>query len=140
MNPEIPVYDIALPEYTVSSKPDYQAVGDQIDQKIQAIFAHRPIIERALTVADRPGKSLDESVQIILELGHDRYHPQRKGVGYPGHTQEALHTEACCGFAIRRISRVPCWDSSRSCAKSPPRSLVWDGTDRDNPVVSVSIL
>ena len=30
---------------------------------------------RCITVADHPGKSLDELVRIILDLGHDRYGP-----------------------------------------------------------------
>ncbi len=107
MNQETSVYELAMPEYTVSSKPDYQAVGYKMDEKIQSIFSGRPLIMRALTVADHPGKSLDDLVQIILELGYDRYDPQRKGVGYPGGIQDALYAGLYEGAdAMARVIRL----------------------------------
>lgn len=103
MNRKIPIYELPLPEYTVSSKPDYKAVGDKFDGKIQAILSDRPIIMRSITVADHPGKSLDELVQIILKLGHDRYDPQRKGVHYPDDIQDALYAGIYGGMETARV-------------------------------------
>jgi hypothetical protein len=103
MNQKIPVYEFPLPEYTVSSKPDYKAVGGKIEQKIQEIFPDRPTIMRCITIDDHPGKSLDELVQIILKLGHDRYDPQRKGVHYPDDIQDALYAGIYGGMETARV-------------------------------------
>lgn len=72
---------ISIPEYTIDTKPDYKAVGVQIDKAIQENF-EGDFLLRALSVADHPQYTLDELVDMILQTGTDKYDPDRKGVAH----------------------------------------------------------
>jgi len=71
---------ISLPEYTIDKQPDYNYLGLQIDKVIEENFIGKDIAIRAISLTDHPQFSLDELVKIILELGTDKYDPNRKGV------------------------------------------------------------
>ncbi|NKB66767.1 MAG: hypothetical protein GKR89_06890 [Candidatus Latescibacteria bacterium] len=71
---------IALPEYTVDEAPDYIQIGRQVDDLLAEQLGDGAYLIRALSLAEHPGKSLDELGDIILELGTDKYDPNRKEV------------------------------------------------------------
>lgn len=70
------VITISLPEYTVEKKPDYAALGRYIDQAIEENFEGELAI-RSLSLTEHPQLSLDQFARIILEIGTDRYDPNR---------------------------------------------------------------
>lgn len=76
----VPVYEIAIPEYTVEQEPDFLAIGARLDAMIEAYFPGRWIAIRGIGLIDHPGWSLADLVATICELGTDKYDPQRKGV------------------------------------------------------------
>ena len=69
---------IALPEYDVETKPDYMAVGPKVDRLVGENLEDGDYVVRAISLADHPGKTLDELAAIILELGTDKYDSNRK--------------------------------------------------------------
>lgn len=79
MNPKI--VTISIPEYTIDTKPDYKAVGIQIDKAIQENFEGEFLL-RALSITDHLQYTLDELVDIIMQTGTDKYDPNRKGVAH----------------------------------------------------------
>lgn len=93
MSREIPVYEIALLEYRLDTQPDYEDIGAKLDAKIVEHFAGLKIVFRGITVADHPGKTLEELVTIVRKLGHDRYDPEREGVDYPREIPFDLHVQ-----------------------------------------------
>lgn len=136
MKNEIPVYEIALPEYTVDSQPDYKDIGAKLDQKIVAHFAGQRIILRGITVADHPGKTLDELVDIIRKLGHDRYDPQREGVHYPknlGVDMHAAHWGTDYHSQIVQEGIPVMWEAVGDFYEGPP-------SDRNGPPIRLDLL
>lgn len=79
---QIPVYEIHLPEYQVDTEPDHEAVGAKVDDFIKQHFIGQHIAVRCLGSCEHPGKTIDEMVEIIKKLGHDRYDPNREGDRY----------------------------------------------------------
>ena len=136
MGNDIPVYEIALSEYTVDSQPDYKDIGAKLDQKIIEHFAGKEIILRGITVADHPGKTLDELVDIICELGHDRYDPAREGVHYPEGNGVDMHAGP---WGIDGKSEVVregvevMWDAVGDFYEGPP-------SDRNGPPIRLDLL
>lgn len=83
MSNPISIYSVSIPEYTAEEKPDYSAVGRKLDQVIETHFPDRRTAIRGVSLIDHPGWSLEALVATILELGTDRYDPEREGVHYP---------------------------------------------------------
>ncbi len=79
MNSSIPVYTISLPEYKIEPQTDWLAVGRKLDSLITTHFEGKWLAIRAIGLIDHPGRSLDDLVSTILELGTDKYDPQRRG-------------------------------------------------------------
>lgn len=78
----IPVYEIHLPEYTENEEPDHEAVGAKVDNLIKSHFLGQYIALRCIGSSEHPGKTTNEMIEIIKQLGHDRYDPARKGDRY----------------------------------------------------------
>ncbi len=76
------VLSIAIPEYNVKKKPDYMAIGPKVDELIGENLEDGKYVVRALSLAEHPGKTLDELAAIILRLGTDKYDPNRKESGW----------------------------------------------------------
>lgn len=76
----IPIYELHLPEYKLDQKPDYGSIGKKIDEEFIRNFHGKWIAVRGISIQDHPGKSLDEMISVIEELGTDKYDPSRKGV------------------------------------------------------------
>lgn len=76
------VYELSLPEYHVEQEPDHAVIGAKVDVFIKKRFMGQNIALRCLSSSNHPGKSRDEIVEIIRDLGHDRYDPARKGDRY----------------------------------------------------------
>ena len=96
-NRVVPVYSIALPEYTVEKQPNYALVGRALDQVIEMHFAGKEIVLRAVGLVDHPGLSLEELLAMIQVHGTDRYDPNKEGLHYgpqiPGNV--TLHALKC---------------------------------------------
>lgn len=76
------VVDVLVPEYALEKEPDYTAIGRTVDAAIEAAFPDGRYVVRAIGKDDHPGKSLDELVSVILELGTDKYDPGRLAVAH----------------------------------------------------------
>ena len=72
------VLSIALPEYTIEAEPDYMAIGPKVDRLVGENLEDGRYVVRAISLADHPGRILDELAAIILELGTDKYDPNRR--------------------------------------------------------------
>ena len=73
---------LKIPEYTVESEPDYKALGKKIDNELIEHFAGQKILLRGVGSQEHPDKTVDELVQIIAEIGTDRYDQKRVGDRY----------------------------------------------------------
>ena len=82
MNSSIPVYTISLPEYKIEAETDWLAVGRRLDDLVMTHFQGKRLAIRGIGLVDHPGRSLQELVSTILELGTDKYDPDRKGLHY----------------------------------------------------------
>ena len=102
----IPVYKIRIPEYSIkeleslsgemiytvfgtavpieywSCKPDFIASSLPIVEFLRNNHMHQKIGLRFLSSMAHPKKTVDELIEIIRQLGHDRYDPKRKGNQY----------------------------------------------------------
>jgi hypothetical protein len=73
---------LALPEYQVTSEPDYKAIGKIVDDELRKHFMGQTIVARGIGSSEHPGKTIDELVEIIKRDGTDRYDPNRTGDRY----------------------------------------------------------
>ena len=114
MKDAIPVYTIALPEYTIEQQPDWLAsarepdrlkyaierqpdwlaIGRKLDRLIETHFPGRRVAIRAIGLVDHPGWSLDDLVATIVAIGTDRYDPSRGGV-HDDWGPDYLHAGPC---------------------------------------------
>lgn len=76
---DIPVFTVNLPGYSVDKEPDYKRIGKIVDDEIRCHFLGQTIAVRGLGSQEHPEKSVDDMVEIIKELGTDRYDPNRAG-------------------------------------------------------------
>lgn len=76
------VLSVNLPDYRVDAEPDYKAVGRVVDDELKKQFMGRTIVVRGIGSQKHPGKSVEELVEIIQQLGTDRYDPGRTGDRY----------------------------------------------------------
>ena len=78
----IPTYTIHLPEYQVTTQPDYKAIGVFVDNELKKHFMGQMVGLRALGSQEHPNKSIDELIEMIKRDGTDRYDPERGGDRY----------------------------------------------------------
>ncbi|MBP7837583.1 hypothetical protein KA021_02700 [Candidatus Saccharibacteria bacterium] len=91
------VYTINLPEYRVDSEPNHQALGKVVDRFLQNKFQGETIVVRGISSRQHPGKTPKELIDIIQQLGTDRYDPFRVGDRYNN-----VHDKRIDIFAFRR--------------------------------------
>ena len=77
-----PVFVINIPEYKVDKKPNFDKIGKKVDLILKEKFLHQKIAIRALGSQEHPGKTAEDLIKIIQEIGTDRYDPIRKGDRY----------------------------------------------------------
>ncbi|KAA3637959.1 MAG: hypothetical protein DWQ02_05840 [Bacteroidetes bacterium] len=77
-----PWYNIQIPKVYWDNRPDFQSIGAQIDVCFKKHFLGKNVAVRTLSSEEHPGKSRSELIEIIQEIGHDRYDPNRKGDRY----------------------------------------------------------
>lgn len=82
MNLKPVIISLPLPEYTIDSQPDYQALGAKIDKALEESFQGKDVALRALSLTDHPQLTLDKFTDIIVKTGTDKYDPNRKGVDH----------------------------------------------------------
>lgn len=68
--------------YSTISEPDHISIGKIVDEKIREKYFGKHIVIRCLGSGAHEGKSVDELIEIITKLGHDRYDPNRIGDRY----------------------------------------------------------
>lgn len=78
----IPVYQISVGGYNCSARPDWAAIGAEIDKKIKGHFLGKRVAIRCVSSREHKGKSVNELIKIIKRSGTDRYDPDRKGDRY----------------------------------------------------------
>ncbi len=76
------VLGLKLPEYNVQAEPNHDAIGGKVDTLIKENFSGQTIIARGISSSAHPGKTTDELIDIIKELGTDHYDTQRTGDRY----------------------------------------------------------
>jgi len=76
------LYTIAVPQYQITTEPDYKTIGKVVDDELRKHFTDRAIVVRGISSSEHPGKSVDELVEIIQRDGTDRYDPHRQGDRY----------------------------------------------------------
>jgi hypothetical protein len=74
------VIQVHVPEYVITSKPDYLEIGKKVDNVIEKNFADGIYGVRAIGKDDHSDLSLDQLVAKILEVGTDKYDKNRKSV------------------------------------------------------------
>lgn len=136
-----PVHSISIPEYVRGEKPDYLAVGRQLDRVIGAHF-QGDIAIRGITIADHPGLTLDDLVATILELGTDRYDPERKAVlheRYDPHGVE-LHVLPCT--VVEGKLQSPHIDPRATYVMEDVVGVFYEGPpfDRNGPPIRLDVL
>jgi len=77
-----PMYAVRLPEYKITSEPDYKSVGKIVDDELRKHFMGHTIVARGVGSSEHPGKTIDELAEIIERDGTDRYDPSRTGDRY----------------------------------------------------------
>lgn len=74
------IINVLIPEYTINTQPDYNAIGDKIDKALEDNFYGKDVAIRAISSTDHPQLTLDELTTIIIGKGTDKYDPNRKGI------------------------------------------------------------
>jgi len=74
------IIEINLPEYNLDKQPEYLNLGKKVDAKIEAVLPDGDYVYRAIGANNHPNLSMDQLVEKIIELGTDRYDPDRKEV------------------------------------------------------------
>ncbi len=97
---KIPILEVSIPEYTVETAPDSKAIGEKIDQVLISHFRDKRLVVRCLSSKDHPGKSLDDLVALISQIGIDRYDDEQKGDRYNNVEGKKIDF-----FALERIVR-----------------------------------
>jgi hypothetical protein len=92
----IPTHTLTLPEYTVDTEPDH-TIGRKLDAFVVASLDPGRYAIRAISVQDHPGRTVDQLIATITELGTDRYDPSRVPVlhDYYGPHGVELHAIPC---------------------------------------------
>lgn len=88
---------LTVPEYQVTTEPDYKVVGKIVDDELKKHFPGQVIVVRGIGSSEHPGKTADELIEIIQQQGTDRYDPDRKGDRY-----ENINGKHIDLFAFRR--------------------------------------
>lgn len=86
----LPILEIAIPEYQVVTKPDFQSIGAKIHRSLIKHFLGQKLVIRCIGSQEHPEKTTDQLIQIIRELGTDRYDPRRQGDRYDNLENKAI--------------------------------------------------
>lgn len=93
----VPAYTVAVPEYQITSEPNYKTIGKIVDNELRKHFIGRTIVARGIGSSEHPGKTIDELVEIVKRDGADRYDPSR-----PGDRYETIGNKHIDLFGFRR--------------------------------------
>lgn len=77
-----PWFNINIPQVYWDNKPDFEKIGLKIDRCLKQHFLGRKVAVRVLGSEEHKGKSIDDIIKIIKELGYDRYDSKREGDRY----------------------------------------------------------
>lgn len=91
------ILTISVPQYTIDTEPDHKAIGKAVDSLIRQYFAGQTVIVRGISSNEHPDKSIDQLIDIIQQIGTDRYDPKRLGDRY-----ENIRDKDIDLFAFRR--------------------------------------
>jgi len=79
---EVPVYNLALPQYKPDIEPNDKELGRLLDDEIKKHFLGQDILVRGVASSEHSDMATDELVGIIRQTGTDRYDIERKGDRY----------------------------------------------------------
>lgn len=79
---KIKVCEINLPQYHIKKEPDHIEIGQKIDKCLKNYFLGQEVAIRCIGSQEHCDKTVDDLVEIIKKIGHDRYDPGRKGDRY----------------------------------------------------------
>lgn len=77
-----PWLNIEIPKAYYDCKPDFSKIGKKIDTVLKQNFLGQDVVIRALGSQEHKSKNIDEMIEIIRKIGHDKYDPKRKGDRY----------------------------------------------------------
>ena len=75
------VHRLQLPEYQVDQLPDFEEIGLKIDSFLNQKFLGQRVVMRGISASVHP-ISIEELMDRVIVLGHDRYDQNRVGEGY----------------------------------------------------------
>jgi len=76
------IVSVSLMEYTISSKPDYESLGQKVDSVIKRNFPDGHYLIRAIGKDDHPNLTSVQLVEVITKTGTDKYKLDRKSVAH----------------------------------------------------------
>lgn len=77
-----PWYGLEIPLAYEKEKPDFSKIGEKIDCCLKRHFLGKEVAIRVLGSEEHKGKSIDDVIEIIKDIGHDRYNPKKRGDRY----------------------------------------------------------
>lgn len=97
-----PVFTLHLPQYQITTEPNYKAIGKIVDDELRKHFMGRTIVARGIGSSEHPGKTIDELVEIIKRDGTDCYDPYRTGTA----TKTSKANTLTCSASAARSART----------------------------------
>lgn len=76
------IVQLSIPDYNVDKEPDYESIGERIDEVLKEHFMNKRILLRGIGSVEHPCKSIDDLVEIVKTTGTDHYDPTRRGDRY----------------------------------------------------------
>jgi len=76
------IIKVPLQQYSISKKPDYDLLGSIVDKAIEKEFPDGKYLVRAISIDEHIGITIDQLIRKIVELGTDKYDPNRKPVAH----------------------------------------------------------
>lgn len=90
-----PWFNFKIPKAYTENKPNFSKIGSKIDSCLKKHFLNRKVAIRVLGSEEHKSKSINDVINIIKKIGHDRYDPKRKGDRY-----ENIHNKHIDFFAL----------------------------------------
>ncbi len=102
-----PVYLVSVPEYNLAQKPDYEKIGNTIDEEIKKNFSDKHIATRCLSMQDHPNMTIDTLIEYIDKNGTDKYDIGKKmSVAHDFYTEKGVELFASPIFVSPQLKHM----------------------------------
>ncbi len=98
---EVPNYGIEIPEIYEDNKPNFEKYGRIIDGCLKEHFLGKKVAIRVLGSCEHPNRTQDELIEIIKEIGHDRYDADRTGDRYENIENKEIEIFAMPPYVVK---------------------------------------